>query len=165
MAKCIELSTLELEKTDLEIIEKNILQLNVIEEKGFERINNLIAKLNSIKDNLPNQLNKLKQNENEKLNQIKDQQENNKRDIPVLNDAEILKNKEKSDLLDIKKDLDKKLAAVKLSLKINKTKIKSGAEFKLLKFDDSILKNITQVFIQMLAPSILVIFCRLASII
>ena len=158
MVKCIELSTLELEKTDLEIIERNILQLDEIEKKGLERINESIAKLNSIKDNIPNQINKLKQNENEKLQLSKDQQENNKRDVPVLDDLEILKTKEKSDLLVIKKDLDQKLGALKLSLKINKSKIKSGAEFKLLKFDDSVLKNFTEIFIQFMSPSILVIF-------
>ena len=158
LVKCIELCTKELEKSDMEIIERNIAQLDEIETKGLERINDFTEKLNIVKENFQINFNKLKQIEHEKLKQIKDQQENDKRDLPVLEDMDILKNKDKSYLMAIKSDLDKKMQLLISRVNINRSKIKNGAELKCLKFDSSILKSSSEIVIQLLSSSILVIF-------
>ena len=157
LAKCIQLGNQELEQTQLKLIEKNINQLSDIEKKGIEKANDLIEKLNSFKENLPVKLEKLRQKENEKLKELKEQFESQKKDIVLAESLESLNSKENSDLLNIKKELDKKLSVLKLNKKINQSKMESGAEFKLITLDDSILENLSGLFLQMIPPSVLVI--------
>ena len=157
LAKCIEDGNRELDKSKLEIIEKNLKQLDEIEKKGLERVQSIIERTNSFKENFPKKISKLRAIESEKLAQLKREFEQRKEDS-LVDGIDGLGKKEKSDLMNIKKELDKKLSALKLSKKINQSKLENGPEFKLIMEDDAVLDNLSGVFIQNIAPSILVRF-------
>lgn len=155
LAKCIDEGNKELENGKLKSIEANIAELKEIEKATIDRANNLIEKLNSLKTTLPLRLSQLINLEQEKLDSLKKEFETNSENS-LVKSVSNLNNDDKEQLLNMKKDFDKKLSALKLCKKIEAVKKENGSEFKLIMLDDKVMESLSGLFIQNLSPSILV---------
>ena len=155
LAKCIDEGNKELENAKLKSLEKNIAELKEIEKTTIDRADNLIEKLNSLKTTLPLKLSQLINLEQEKLDSLKKELETNSENS-LAKSVTNLNNDDKEQILNMKKDLDKKLSALKLCKKIEAVNKENGSEFKLVMLDDKVMESLSGLFIQNLSPSILV---------